>query len=190
MRVVRACVVVVLLGTVLIASGVGPSAAAPVTMPVWSASGPGTRVVESSGKTSVPVMSYSLSGPTTFRDKTWSFHAKASSAGTVVLPYDWKGFHSFAGVTTHLAAYVNHGGLLSTIPIVNDGPVNCCTPPSGGFHYTGQVKVHVAAGDIYGFQLGGKNADSEALLQGRLVVGPSTATTARARGSVRRRPGL
>jgi hypothetical protein len=136
--------------------------------------------VVSSGKTSVPVVTYSTTLKTPGTDESWKFHAKAANAGTVTLPYDWTGFHSYFQATAHLAAYVTHVGVTTTTPLVNAGPSNCCTAPSGGFHYTGTVRLHVAAGDVYGFKFGGTNSDSNPVLQGRLALGPTTATMARA----------
>src|SRR5262249_10607435 len=54
--------------------------------------------------------------------------------------------------------------------LVNDGPVDCCTPPSGGFHYTGSVDLSVQAGGQYGFRFGGRNFDSNQTLQGKFTV--------------------
>src|SRR4029450_11774846 len=48
------------------------------------------------------------------------------------------------------AAFVPQGATTSTTPLVNAGPVNCCTPPSGGFTYSGTTPLSVQAGDTYG----------------------------------------
>ena len=48
--------------------------------------------------------------------------------------------------------------------------MNCCTPPSGGFGYTGTTTWNVQPGDTYGFELGGSNGDSDSRLQGTLTV--------------------
>jgi hypothetical protein len=147
---------------------------------VWTASGPATVTVVSSGRTSVPVVSYSTTLSSPGQNLTWSFHTTADSAGTVMLPYDWSGFHAYFQATAHLVAYVTHAGVTTTDSLVKAGPSNCCTPPSGGFHYSGTVSLHVAAGDVYGFKFGGTNKDVTPVLRGQLAVGPTTATSARA----------
>ena len=83
-----------------------------------------------------------------------------------------RAYHAYFQATAHLVAYVINAGLTTTIPLVRAGPSNCCTTPSGGFHYTGSVRLYVNAGDVYGFKFGGTNKDSTRVLQGRLALGP------------------
>ena len=92
------------------------------------------------------------------------------------------GFHAFFQVTAHLEAYVIHAGVTTTTSLVNDGPVDCCTPPSGGFHYTGSVDLSVQAGDEYGFRFGGQNFDSNETLQGTFTVFNTSAPVSNAGG--------
>jgi hypothetical protein len=123
----------------------------------------------SDGSVHNPQFTYSLTGDT-HSDRTWDFHTTADAADTVTLPYCWQGFHAFFQVTAHLEAYVIHEGVTTTTPLVNDGPVDCCTPPSSGFHYTGSVDLSVQAGDQYGFRFGGQNFDSDERLLGTFTV--------------------
>jgi HYR domain len=59
--------------------------------------------------------------------------------------------------------------LLETL--VDQGPVNCCDPPSGGFDYSGTKTFEdLQPGDVYGFRLGGSNADGLKVLQGSLEL--------------------
>jgi hypothetical protein len=143
-------------------------AAAPT---LWTGGGPGTTVVVSDGSVRNPQFTYSLIG-NTHSDQTWDFHTTNDLTGTntVTLPYCWRGFHAFFQVTAHLEAYVIHNGVTTTTPLVNDGPVDCCTQPSGGFHYEGSVNLSVQAGDQYGFRFGGQNFDSNETLQGTFTV--------------------
>ncbi len=179
MQLVQGFAALALVAGTMVAVDASPSGAA-VVAPVWSVSGSIGGKVVSSGKTSVPAMSYSLKGNAVYTDQTWDFHATALISGTVTLPYDWSGLHQYNGVVTHLAAYVNHAGVVTTTPLVAQGPVNCCTAPSAGFHYTGSLRLQVAQGDVYGFRLGGSNTDAVKLLTGKFTVGPPTAITARA----------
>src|SRR5260221_1800348 len=123
----------------------------------WTGSGPGTTTVVSDGTVNHPQFQYSLTGDAAHSDQTWDFHTTANADGSVTLTYCWNGFHSFFQVTAHLQAYVIHDSVTTSTPLVNDGPVNCCTPPSGGLHYTGTVTLNVLAGDTYGFAFRGGN---------------------------------
>jgi hypothetical protein len=89
---------------------------------------------------------------------------------TVPLAWTYEGFHSFFEVTVGLDAFVTHGATTTTTPLVNAGPVNCCTPPSGGFAYSGTASLSVQAGDTYGFAMRGSNFDIARTLSGTLTV--------------------
>ena len=73
-------------------------------------------------------------------------------------------------MSVHLDAFVTHDGITTTTHLVADGPINCCTPPSGGFTYTGSHSFDVVAGDTYGFTMGGLNFDSTAHFYGTLTL--------------------
>jgi hypothetical protein len=94
------------------------------------------------------------------------------NARTVQLAWTYTGFHSFFQVTVGLDAFVTHGATTTTTPLVNAGPVNCppCTPPSGGFEYSGTTSLSVQAGDTYGFALRGGHSDVAEVLRGTLTV--------------------
>ena len=162
------------LGAVLVvasaAIAVQPAASHPVDNP-WVGTGSGTTNVVSDGTSGAAVFSYSdvdschcgISG-------SWNFSTVAGSTRTLKLNYTYAGFHAYFEVTVGLDAFVTHGASTTTTPLVNDGPVDCCTPPSSGFSYQGTVSLPVHAGDTYGFALRGSNFDSNATLQGTLTV--------------------
>jgi hypothetical protein len=79
-------------------------------------------------------------------------------------------------VTVHLNAFVTSGGSTTTLPLVNAGPVNCCTAPSGGFSYSGTTTLTVQPGDSYGFTMSGSNGDSNGHLDGTLAITALTVT--------------
>ncbi len=83
------------------------------------------------------------------------------------------GYHAFFDVHVHLDAFVTHNGVTRTTSLVADGPVNCCTPPSGGFGYAGSHTFNIASGDTYGFTFGGFNFDSDPAFYGTLTLVPS-----------------
>jgi len=144
----------------------------PVDHP-WTGGGSGTTTVVSDGTSGPAVFSYSqhfgFSG-------SWSFSTVASSTRTVNLAWTYTGFHSFFRVTVGLDAFVTHGATTTTTSLVNDGPVNCCTPPSGGFSYSGTTSLSVQAGDTYGFAMRGSHFDSLHVLEGTLTVDDTDVT--------------
>jgi hypothetical protein len=128
----------------------------------WSGAGTGTTATVSDG--SAPPAEFSYAAQSFFGG--WNFQTVAASARTVLLKYRYTGFHAWFQVTVGLDAVF--GG--QVYPLVNDGPVNCCTYPSGGFDYAGTVALPVLAGDSYGFAMRGSNFDSDDRLIGTLVV--------------------
>ena len=109
-------------------------------------------------------------------DGAWDFHTVASQTRTVKLAWNYTGFHSFFNVTVGLNAFVTHGATTTTTPLVNAGPADCCTPPSGGFTYSGTISLPVQAGDTYGFKMSGHNFDTAKTLQGTLTVDDTDVT--------------
>jgi hypothetical protein len=155
---------------VLAAIAVQPALSNPVDQP-WTGSGSGTTTVVSDGSSGPAVFQYQVFGSPSFGvDGSWSFSTTSSSTRTVNLTYDYTGFNAFFKVKVGLEAFVTHGVTTTTTSLVNAGPVDCCTPPSGGFTYTGSVTLSVEAGDTYGFMLQGSNRDRNATLQGTLTV--------------------
>ncbi len=168
---VRSHPLVLLLTGLLVALGLpalqaAPAAAAPG---VWQATGPGVRLV-SDGADGAPSLAYdwrqSFSGE-------WELSTTAASAAEVGLPWSWQGFHSYFRVTTRLVAFVDRAepeaADVSTV-LVDAGPVNCCTPPSGGFDEEGTAAFEVQPGDRFGFRLSGSHFDSAMVLSGTFTV--------------------
>ena len=101
----------------------------------------------------------------------WEFATTATGAGSVSLDYLYEGFHAFFQVNVSLEAFVTDGVNETTTTLVADGPVNCCTAPSGGFEYTGSHTFAVQAGETFGFRMSGSNGDNNGQMSGRLIVG-------------------
>lgn len=142
--------------------------------PTWAATGPDTVVLLNDGSSGLPSMRYKyvLPGggvPT----RTWSFSTTAPAAATFTQAYSYYGFHAFYQVTVFVHPFVIHNGIKSYLTGVDQGPVNCCTPPSGGFTISGSATFTVAPGDTYGFEIGGSNFDSNSQLAGTFVTAPS-----------------
>jgi hypothetical protein len=164
------------LGAVLtvILAGIAVQVAAsrPVDAP-WTGTGTGTTTVTSDGTSGPAVFSYSQ---TTGFAGSWRFSTVASRTRVVQLAWTYSGFHSFFQVTVGLDAFVTHGATTTTTPLINAGPVNCCTPPSGGFTYSGTTPLSVQAGDTYGFAMRGSHFDIAHMLRGTLTVNDADVT--------------
>ncbi|HEY6569171.1 MAG TPA: DUF642 domain-containing protein, partial [Candidatus Limnocylindrales bacterium] len=102
------------------------------------------------------------------------FATTADAKESVRLDWKFTGFHAFAGVEVGLEANViSVLGEDTNIPLVADGPVSCCTPPSGGFTYSDTVHLDVEPGDTFGFTITGSNGDATSILEGTLTVATS-----------------
>lgn len=127
----------------------------------WTITGPGTL------STSTPAinqtdLTYNLN-PAGYNTNTWTVTGAATQAGNYT--FDWvdSGFYAYFNVQTFLTA--------NGTTLVNAGPANCCSTPSGGFNYSGSYTFHnVAAGDLMTFTMGGSNFDSNNVLSGTLAL--------------------
>lgn len=133
----------------------------------WTGSGPGTTVVVSDGSSAPAEFTYDNPGPFS---GAWEFSTTAGAAGTHTVNWTYSGFHSWFQVRVMLDAFVYDGSTTTTVNLVNDGPANCCSSPSGGFSYSGTYTFVVQPGDEYGFQMSGSHFDSARQLKGRLTV--------------------
>jgi hypothetical protein len=159
---------VALVAAAVFALGASAAIAAP-----WTGSGTGTTTVVSDGTSGTAEFTYSFTD-VCCATGNWTFSTIAGFSGPVQLDWAYSGYNAFFEVTTSLSAFVTSSGGTTTFPLVNDGPVDCCTPPSGGFAYSGSTTVNAVAGDTYGFTMGGSNGDSDGRLLGTLTVtGPS-----------------
>ena len=127
----------------------------------WDISGPGTVTDTMVGFDTV--LGYELN-PAGFSEVSWTASATAAADGVHHISWDYSGFHAFFDVTVFLDAFD------PTTSLVLAGPENCCTEPSGGFQYDGIFTFNVAAGDVFGFQFGGSNFDSNNVLTGELTL--------------------
>ncbi|WP_028065678.1 HYR domain-containing protein [Solirubrobacter soli] len=132
----------------------------------WTGAGSGSAKVVSNGVAADPQFDYSV-----VSTGAWTFTNVAATARQVPMAYDYSGFHSWFNVRVKLVAFVSRGGSdVWTKSIVDAGPVNCCTAPSGGFSYKGQTSFDVKAGDVYGFRISGSNGDSDPTVRGSLKL--------------------
>ena len=148
-----------------------------ITTPVsWTISGLGTIAAVPNTPTNWD-LNYSLDPAGLSTTRTWTVSGLAPDTGDYEFLWDYSGFHAYYEVTAFLKSSTG-------VDLVNAGPTNCCTPPSGGFHYSGGPFLfqNVHAGDTIGFSMGGSNYDSNNTLQGTLnlaqVTVPEPATLA------------
>jgi hypothetical protein len=164
------------LGAVLVVAVAGIAVQVAASRPVdapWTGTGTGTTTVVSDGTSGPAVFTYNQ---TTGFSGSWRFSTVASRTRVVQLAWTYSGFHSFFEVRVGLDAFVTHGMTTTTTPLVNAGPVNCCTPPSGGFTYSGTTPLSVEAGDAYGFVMRGSHFDTAHVLRGTLTVNDADMT--------------
>lgn len=107
-------------------------------------------------------LSYDLNPAGHNNTQTWTVSAIVDEAGTYNFSWDYTGFHAFYQVTAFLTTS-------SGITLVDTGPVNCCSSPSAGFSYNGNIAfANASMGDVISFQMGGSNGDSNNALRGTL----------------------
>lgn len=148
----------------------------------WTGGGTpaGSSTVVQDGTAGAAIFSYDNGTPASSggASGSWEFRTTAQTGGTVNLDYNYRGFHAFFAVRVSLEAFIarttSSGDVVFTttelIPLIDDGPANCCTPPSNGFNYTGSISLDVQAGDQFGFRMAGSNFDSNTTLRGTLTV--------------------
>lgn len=132
-----------------------------------------TTSVDADGTAGAAVFSYDNNAPGSSGSGAGAnleFSTTASRSGPLTLQYEYIGFHAFFQVRVGLEAFVFDGESTTLVPLVDAGPANCCTTPSNGFFYSGDVTLTVSAGDTYGFRMTGSNFDSNSRLQGTLTV--------------------
>ncbi len=145
-----------------IAAAATISMGAHASLVTWTISGPGTSSASQAGDTGT--LSYGNTGSAVYSTNTWQIRAVAATAGNYDFDWDYSGFHSFFQVRAFLTSTLGD-------TLVNAGPANCCSAPSGGFAYSGHYTfTGLAAGQSFGFNVGGSNFDSNATLQGTVVL--------------------
>src|SRR4051794_15879693 len=145
-----------------------PAAAAKLDAP-WAGSGTATTKVASDGAAADPEFDYAAKG----FSGSWSYSTVGGSTRAVPVKWDYSGFHAWYQVKVSLVRFIQRGGVdIVAESLVNQGPVNCCAAPSGGFAYAGTTTFDVQKGDVYGFRMAGGNFDSNDTLQGALKLHP------------------
>ena len=126
----------------------------------WSITGDGTTTTEQLNADEW-ALSYDLS-PAGYSKKTWTASAVVDEAGTYNFSWDYNGFHAYHRVTAFQTTS-------SGITLVDTAAAACCTTPSAGFSYSGNIAfANANVGDVISFKMGGSNYDSTNILRGTL----------------------
>src|SRR3954452_21765717 len=144
----------------------GSASAAKLDAP-WTGSGTGTTKVVADGAAAEPRLDYNVNA----YSGAWTYSAVAAPTRSIPVAYDSSGYYSWYQVTTKLEAFVSRGGVdVSSKVLAQEGPVNCCAAPSGGFDYQGKTTFDVKAGDVYGFRVSGSNYTGGPVMSGSLKL--------------------
>jgi hypothetical protein len=144
-------------------SAASASAASP---DAWTVTGQ-TAAITYDGTRGDAVMRYAQDG----RSGTWTMQTTAAAARKLSATWNYQGYHAWFGVEVAIEKFVIRNGTeIVTEPLHSAGAARCCEAPSGGFEYSGNTHFDVQAGDVYGFRMRGKNADSDARLHGTLTL--------------------
>ena len=139
-----------------------PASAATLDTP-WYGSGPGTLSLGESQ------FGYTANANT--HSGAWTYTAVAASSRVTGIKWQYTGYHAWFQVSVKLERFVQRGGTeVFSETLVDQGPVNCCAAPSGGFSYSGTSKFDLREGDLYGFRMSGSNQDSDSTLRGSLSL--------------------
>jgi hypothetical protein len=151
-----------------VATLTGTSAASadiPAGPTAWTSSGVATNTVTSDGTTGTdPSFSYNTHiASCGYCGREWVFQTTATQDGTLPLTWNYHGFHAWYQARGYIYGFVNHNGVRTNYGLAS-GYV------SGGFNWNGSFTPTVAAGDTYGFVVGGRHFDSNGTLSGTLTV--------------------
>jgi hypothetical protein len=144
----------------------GAASASAASPDAWRAAGPSATLTYD-GTRGDAVMQYALAG----RTGTWTMQATAGSARKLAATWNYQGYHAWFGVQVAIEKFVIRDGTeIVTETLQSASASRCCEAPSGGFEYAGTTHFDVQPGDVYGFRMTGKNADSDARLNGTLTL--------------------
>jgi hypothetical protein len=134
----------------------------------WTGAGTTPTTVVSNGATVDPRVDYNAPGANV---GNWSMSVVAGSTRPVTLAYEASGFYSWFMVRVRFERFIRRGGIdVLRETLVQEGPTNCCSAPSGGFNYQGITTLDVKAGDVYGFQVYGSHGTGAPAMSGFLSV--------------------
>jgi hypothetical protein len=119
--------------------------------------------------------------PAGYYTHTWTITAAPATANQTVT-FDWSHVGDYWHFNTYefVTAFSNGPSGTQYYTLNTAGPGACygaCTPPSGGFSYSGTFALTEYAGYSYGFEFGGSNQDSTNLMEGTFNLSSATAAT-------------
>lgn len=156
-----------------VAALLAPAASAVAATPIWNITSGGLGSVTATNNADGSATgTYAVTGSSVYSTQTWTFSAVATENADYTYDWNYSGFHAYFQVYAQLDAFggLAGGGTALYAPAIQ----NCCTSPSAGFSTTGTYHFGVLnAGDVFGFVIRGRNADSTSVLQGKLDVSVS-----------------
>jgi len=157
-------ITVITIATILLLGSISFAIPPVDAVQIWTASGTGTVTVtdpdiDDDGEAQYTYFNRGFSGSSTFQ-------TIATTTGTETIDWNLRFFHAFFNVRLNFNGFDPTG----VIPIINAGPQNCCTFPSGGGVVAGQITFNTVAGQPYGFTITGSNFDRDNRVLGTLTI--------------------
>jgi hypothetical protein len=109
-------------------------------------------------------LTYDLNNSIAWSGQTWEYRAAAAETGQLHYRWSYSGLHAWYQASARVTAFVERGGVtIQSTELFNQGV-------HGAFGGSGISSFGLAAGDVYGFRIYGKNFDSNSILSGNLDI--------------------
>lgn len=138
----------------------------------WTITGQGEKVIVESSATGSTVFRYFYQDDEVYNGQTWGYYTTASVEKTLNFTWHYWGLHAWFRTEAQADAVVIH--LDNTVTRVS---LFANQTVGGGFDRSGTASVSLQPGDRYGFEIYGKNYDSNNFLFGQLEITPDSSST-------------
>lgn len=127
-----------------------------------------TSIDPASGSTATAAFGYDVPDGGCFSGRSFrtaTFLVPVPSSGVVTFDWVYTGFHAWHQATAFFRVFAG----VKEIVEVNEQSV------SGNFSFSGSTSINVSGGGTFGFEIGGKNFDTDCTLRGTLTITNSPA---------------
>jgi len=127
-----------------------------------------TAMDPASGETATAAFSYDVPDLSCFSGRSFrtaTFEVPVPTSGVVTFDWVYTGFHSWYQANAFFRIFADGKEILA----VNKPSV------SGTFTFSGSTSINVSKGGTFGFEIGGKNFDTDCTLRGTLTITNSPA---------------
>ena len=137
----------------------------------WTDSGIGdgtTAIDPASGSTATASFGYNVPDGSCYSGRSFrtaTFEVPVPTSGVVTFDWVYTGFHAWHQATAFFRVFADGKEVLA----VNGQSV------SGNFTFSGSTSIEVPEGGAFGFEIGGKNYDTDCTLRGTLTITNSPA---------------